>query len=82
MRLAYGDALETSSLSSYLFIYQVTSYHKKKLQLPVGLSPKHRNMQFLKTNTQTCRVKAIFSPLVRRQRGTERSSKSTATLPS
>ena len=36
-----------SSSSSYLFIYQVTSYHKKKLQLPLGLSPKHRNMQFL-----------------------------------
>ena len=31
----------------YLFIYQVTSYHKKKLQLPLGLSPKHQNMQFL-----------------------------------
>ena len=36
----------TSSSSLYLFIYQVTSYHKKKLQLPLGLSPKHRNMQF------------------------------------
>ena len=40
--------LFSSSSSSYLFIYQVTSYHKKKkLQLPLGLSPKHRNMQFL-----------------------------------
>ena len=42
--------------SSYLFIYQVTSYHKKKLQLPLGLSPKHRNMQFLEnqhTNLQS-----------------------------
>ena len=39
----------SSSSSSYLFIYQVTSYHKKKkkLQLPLGLSPKHRNIQFL-----------------------------------
>ena len=36
----------------------------------------------LKPNTQTCRVKAIFSHLVRRQRRTERSSKSTATSPS
>ena len=36
-----------SSSSSYLFIYQVTSYHKKKLQLPLGISPKHRNKQFL-----------------------------------
>ena len=35
-----------------------------------------------KPNTQTCRVKAIFSHLVRRQRRTERSSKSTATSPS
>ena len=34
-------------ISSYLFIYQVTSYHKKKLQLPLGISPKHRNKQFL-----------------------------------
>ena len=38
---------KVSSSSSYLFIYQVTSYHKKKLQLPLGISPKHRNMQFL-----------------------------------
>ena len=36
----------------------------------------------LKPNTQTCRVKAIFSHLVRRQRRTERPSKSTATSPS
>ena len=36
-----------SSSSSYLFIYKVTSYHRKKLQLPLGLSPKHQNMQFL-----------------------------------
>ena len=36
----------------------------------------------LKPNTQTCRVKPIFSHLVRRQRRTERSSKSTATSPS
>ena len=36
----------------------------------------------LKPNTQTCRVKAIFSHLVRRQRRTERSSKPTATSPS
>ena len=36
----------------------------------------------LKPNTQTCRVKAIFSHLVRRQRRTEKSSKSTATSPS
>ena len=28
-------------------------------------------MQFVQTNTQTCRVKAIFSHLVRRQRRTE-----------
>ena len=39
--------LKLSSSSSYLFIYQVTSYHKKKLQLPLGISPKHRNKQFL-----------------------------------
>ena len=39
--------ISSSSSSSYLFIYQVTSYYKKKLQLPLGLSPKHRNMQFL-----------------------------------
>ena len=36
----------------------------------------------LKPNTQTCRVKATFNHLVRRQRSTERSSKSTATAPS
>ena len=36
-----------TSSSSYLFIYQETSYHKKKLQLPQGLSAKHRNKQFL-----------------------------------
>ena len=44
------------SSSSYLFIYQVTSYHKKILQLPLGLSAKHRNMQFLQnqlTNLQS-----------------------------
>ena len=42
--------------SSYLFIYQVTSYHTKKLQLPLGLLAKHRYMQFLQnqhTNLQS-----------------------------
>ena len=45
--LKHWYRLQPSSSSSYLFIYQVTSYHKKKLQLPLGLSLKHRNMQFL-----------------------------------
>ena len=34
---------------SYLFIYLPSDVisQEKKLQLPLGLSPKHRNMQFL-----------------------------------
>ena len=69
--------------SSYLFIYQVTSYHKKKTATSSRSITKASKYAIpLKPNTQTCRVKAIFSHLVRRQRRTERSSKSTATSPS
>ena len=67
----------------YLFIYQVTSYHKKKTATSSRSITKASKYAIpLKPNTQTCRVKAIFSHLVRRQRRTERSSKSTATSPS
>ena len=70
----------TESSSSYLFIYQVTSYHKKKTATSSGFITKASKYAIpLKPNTQTCRIKAIFSHLVRRQRRTERSSKSTAT---
>ena len=73
----------SSSSSSYLFIYQVTSYHKKKTATSSRSITKASKYAIpLKPNTQTCRVKAIFSHLVRRQRRTERSSKSTATSPS
>ena len=66
-----------------LFIYQVTSYHKKKTATSSRSITKASKYAIpLKPNTQTCRVKAIFSHLVRRQRRTERSSKSTATSPS
>ena len=72
----------SSSSSSYLFIYQVTSYHKKKTAtFSRSITKASKYAIPLKPNTQTCRVKAIFSHLVRRQRRTERSSKSTATSP-
>ena len=72
------------NFSTIIFIY-----------LPSDVISQEKNCNFLqvyhqsikicnsfKTNTQTCRVKAIFSHLVRRQRRTKRSSKSTTTSPS
>ena len=68
-----------------IFIYlpsDVISQEKKTATSSRSITKASKYAISLKPNTQTCRVKAIFSHLVRRQRRTERSSKSTATSPS
>ena len=68
-----------------IFIYlpsDVISQEKKTATSSRSITKASKYAIPLKPNTQTCRVKAIFSHLVRRQRRTERSSKSTATSPS
>ena len=57
----------------------MTLYHKKNCNFLLVYHQSIETCNSFKTSTQTCRVRAIFSHLVRRQRRTGRSSKSTAT---
>ena len=80
------EKLKLSLLSlSYLFIYlptDVISQEKKTATSFKSISKASKHAIPSKPTHKTCRGKAIFTHLVRRQHRTEMSSKSTATSPS